>query len=1052
MQTNPSSGQKPQAAALPPSAGPPRPLLADQEATVASRPAAIPKPVPSPPPPSLELIRGQANKKEIFLDRPRVRIGRAGSNDFVVQDNKASRSHAEILFQEGNYWVQDLDSTNGVQVNGQPVRTVILQPGDRITLGDTELLFKQEEPEILLSDKLAFLQRSDLFKWLDPPTGLALARSLKVRYFPKETVILDSAACPESMVFLYAGAVRVVEINEEGGERLIDRLAPGDFYGERSLLAGEFSPYSLVAASDTILLELEKGDLNALFSDNPELHKTFYRMIFKRLQSAQGQVEPTSRRKDNLKDILTATDVEIIGESKKIQEARQKIEHLAGEEKALLLIGPAGAGKRTLARYFHKKNPRPDEPYVEISLADLEENQIGPVLFGLEPDPAATHMKGQLGYLELLQAGTLAIAHAEQLDAHQQSKLATYLKYGWFHRVYGQQSVQSRTRVLLLASGTEAEVLEKFIPELKGLLQERVVVLPPLTQRLKDIPLLADYFLKKYARLNGRRINGLSREATEKLVSYNWPGNIKELENVIQRAAIVTSEDLIIPGDLIFVRPSEKEVHKINLLRNEKIRNFLVHPLTMKAGIWINIVMVLIMAGFTLYAGFFKPADDPLQEYENNLGMVVTWIVWFPLLPLTAVLVGRIWCGVCPIAGIGDLVSRVKKFNLPVPRLLKRLDFWLVIFTFLVLDYLEEFLDIAGTPAATGLLLVIIIGFSALFCVLFERKAFCRYVCPLAGLLGTYSTMSLIEVRGNKKVCQTQCGQHLCYKGTEKAEGCPMFSYPASLATNAECMMCLNCLKSCDSRGVQVNLRPPLQELWRRTEPLLSLSLFGVMLIGLLAHHQFFEGTFWKVFKKTLVWPEWTVYTLLYGAALALPVLLFSLSATLSAAASQEKISENMAGYGLAFIPLAFAGHLSHIGHEFLDEGLYELIAYLIMVYTYMTESIPIGSRVPEITPFIHGSINTLVKVLIILSGTAGSLVALVMIARRKSKRQVFARILPHFIILLVFLVGYLYIFTAPTGKPKPPVESPAAPSAVSTPDPKSSSVGTPGEGLEKKP
>ena len=137
------------------------------------------------------------------------------------------------------------------------------------------------------------------------------------------------------------------------------------------------------------------------------------------------------------------------------------------------------------------------------------------------------------------------------------------------------------------------------------------------------------------------------------------------------------------------------------------------------------------------------------------------------------------------------------------------------------------------------MLLVIIIGLSVLFCVLFERKTFCRYLCPLAGMLGAYSTLSLLEVRGNKKVCQTQCGQHLCYKGTEKAEGCPMFSYPASLAVSTECMMCLNCLKSCDNRGVQVNLRPPLQEIWRQAQPMLSLSLFGVILVGLMARHQF---------------------------------------------------------------------------------------------------------------------------------------------------------------------------------------------------------------------
>ena len=170
----------------------------------------------------------------------------------------------------------------------------------------------------------------------------------------------------------------------------------------------------------------------------------------------------------------------------------------------------------------------------------------------------------------------------------------------------------------------------------------------------------------------------------------------------------------------------------------------------------------------------------------------------------------------------------------------------------------------ADKPLATGVLLVIIISMAVLFCVLFERKVFCRYVCPLAAVLGTYSTLSIAEVRGNKKICQTQCGQHSCIKGTELAEGCPMFSYPASLTTNTECMMCLNCLKSCENRGVQVNLRPPLQELWHQSQPIFSISFFGVMLIGLMARHQFTKLTYWKIWEQSLGWGELFTTTVLF--------------------------------------------------------------------------------------------------------------------------------------------------------------------------------------------
>jgi DNA-binding NtrC family response regulator len=138
--------------------------------------------------------------------------------------------------------------------------------------------------------------------------------------------------------------------------------------------------------------------------------------------------------------------------------------------------------------------------------------------------------------------------------------------------------VKARTRVVLLATGDQASVLEKLVPELRELVAKRTVAIPPLAQRLKDIPLLAEHYMRIHAAAAGRKAVPLSRKATDKLVSYGWPGNVRELENVMQRAAIVTAEDSIIPGDLIFVAPPEKEIHKINVLRDDRVRNFLRHP------------------------------------------------------------------------------------------------------------------------------------------------------------------------------------------------------------------------------------------------------------------------------------------------------------------------------------------------------------------------------------------------------------------------------------------------------------------------------------------
>jgi polyferredoxin len=625
-------------------------------------------------------------------------------------------------------------------------------------------------------------------------------------------------------------------------------------------------------------------------------------------------------------------------------------------------------------------------------------------------------MQGRTGYLEMIADGTLAIAHADLLDPHQQALLATYLKLGWFHRLYGQHSVRSATRIVFLATGDAATVLGGMIPELRELLAPSTVELPPLTLRLKDIPLLASHFLHHHAARVGKRALGLSREAVDRLVSYAWPGNVTELENVMQRAAIVAREDDIIPADLIFVAPPEKDVHKINLLRNEKVRAFLRRPRLMQTFIWINIGIVALVTAYTLWGGIV-PAGSPLQDAATNPGMLITWLIWFPLLPVSAFLIGRIWCGMCPIAGIGDLVARIKRYSLPVPKLLKRADFWLLAGAFIVVDYIEEVAGIADRPFATAVFLLLIVYLAAAFTVLFERKAFCRYLCPLAGVLGAYSTMSLVEVRGNKKVCQTQCGEHTCFKGTKEVEGCPLSSYPASMATNAECMMCGNCLRSCEHRGVQVNLRPPLQELWRNPQPTLALSLFGVVLVGLMAKHQFPKLASWQATQARLGWSDGAAHTILFLLFLVVTLVAFAVSASLSAAASQEKPLHNMARYGIAFIPLAFSGHVAHLTHEFLDEGIYDLLGYLGRVWGAVTRGAAIGAQAVTIPRFVNPSVLTFIKFLLVSGGFLGTLIALVMIGRKASAVAVGPRVLPHVLLAVAAWVCYLAIFTGTTGE-----------------------------------
>jgi hypothetical protein len=224
-------------------------------------------------------------------------------------------------------------------------------------------------------------------------------------------------------------------------------------------------------------------------------------------------------------------------------------------------------------------------------------------------------------------------------------------------------------------------------------------------------------------------------------------------------------------------------------------------------------------------------------------------------------------------------------------------------------------------------------------------------------------------------------------------------------------MMCGNCLTSCDQRGVQLNLRPPLHELWRQNNPALSMSVFGVLLVGMMARHQFSELPAWQAYSATLQLSDHAKYVIMYFGFLLLALIPFLLASTLSAAASQQRLKDNMARFGIAFIPLALAGHLAHVAHELLREGLFELLTYGRNVLDLVLHGTAMATNQVAISPFIHAQVVGLAKFGIVAAGVLGSAVAMVMIARRISTQDVLARILPHLLLLLVFAAAYLYVF-----------------------------------------
>lgn len=224
-----------------------------------------------------------------------------------------------------------------------------------------------------------------------------------------------------------------------------------------------------------------------------------------------------------------------------------------------------------------------------------------------------------------------------------------------------------------------------------------------------------------------------------------------------------------------------------------------------------------ILFWLVVFTGIFG-----ILEPTKNFATTITWYIWFALIfPLTLVL-GRIWCAVCPFGGFGEWVQRKtlwsrkqKSLGLgwKMPKWLAEYGLLFSAIFFIGMSWLEEFFNIAGPgdPILTSIMILGIISFSVLVFLLFERRTFCRYLCPLSSLIGSAGSTGMIAgFRPKDRQKCLDCQTKECMRGGEKGYGCPWYTYPASADTNTYCGLCNECYKACPYDNIGVYAQKPL--------------------------------------------------------------------------------------------------------------------------------------------------------------------------------------------------------------------------------------------------
>ena len=262
----------------------------------------------------------------------------------------------------------------------------------------------------------------------------------------------------------------------------------------------------------------------------------------------------------------------MVGTSNAMQEVFGLIEQVTNSKATVLIRGESGTGKDLVAHAIHFNSIRSDKAFVKVNCTALPDTLLESELFGHEKGSFTGADKRKIGRFEMANGGTIFLDEIGDFSLNLQVKLLRVMQFKEFERVGGHETIKANVRIVVATHKN----LEQDIKE--GLFREDLyyrinvfpIWIPPLRDRKDDVMLLADYFLEKYARENGKAITRISTPAINMLIRYHWPGNIRELENCMERAVLVCNEDVIrsehLPPSLQMVKQESSEHSRKNLM------------------------------------------------------------------------------------------------------------------------------------------------------------------------------------------------------------------------------------------------------------------------------------------------------------------------------------------------------------------------------------------------------------------------------------------------------------------------------------------------------
>jgi two-component system, NtrC family, response regulator PilR len=310
------------------------------------------------------------------------------------------------------------------------------------------------------------------------------------------------------------------------------------------------------ASKETSVEALRLGASNYVEKGGPEFPAAVVEVVRKALEQRQLRQERRQLQQENLllKRTLGTSHqfCNIIGRSDAMVAVFRLIETVASTTSTILVTGDSGTGKELVARAIHFNSPRRDRPFVALNCGALPETLLESELFGHVRGAFTGAAVNKKGLIEVAERGTVFLDEIAEMTPMVQVKLLRVLQDRRFRRLGGLDEIEADIRIIAATNQDLSKMVaeSRFREDLFYRINVIPIHLPPLRDRKEDIPLLADHFLARYREQMGKNVTGISGEAVRLLEAYRWPGNIRELENVIERAVALEQTPVILPDSL----------------------------------------------------------------------------------------------------------------------------------------------------------------------------------------------------------------------------------------------------------------------------------------------------------------------------------------------------------------------------------------------------------------------------------------------------------------------------------------------------------------------